>query len=68
MKSLVIVAILLSGFYMFSVNLLMNQLNNLEDFYGNIDTYASQALDPSQKTAIRPQPLVSNTQPIKFGN
>jgi hypothetical protein len=64
-------AILLSCFFgaglITSYSIVMNQVKDLEDFYGHMDQYAQTAVSKnnSVENPYIPQPLTNVSQPLK---
>ena len=58
MKTFLILSILLSGFYITTLNIASNELNGLANFYANVDTTTAAALsNQDTQTQINPTDL-----------
>jgi hypothetical protein len=66
-KAAIILSCLISVFFLAAYSVVMGQIKNLEDFYGNVGTYTSNAVNSQNSTAnpYIPQSLKNVSQPLK---
>jgi hypothetical protein len=66
-KTAIILSCIISAFFITAYSVVMGQIKNLEDFYGNIGNYASNAVSSqnSPDNPYIPKPIKEVSQPLK---
>jgi hypothetical protein len=66
-KAAIILSCFICAGFIAMSNVVMGQIKNLEDFYGNVDQYSTNAVNISSNPGhpYIPQPIKDVTQPLK---